>query len=122
MNRWGIELAEDMDLVHKPEYKDETCKDEKVLPFDLAVFDHYEVKVLCEFQGRQHFEPRKFGGVPDEEAEKNFIDRQRKDQIKRDWCAANNIPLIEIHYSFKDKGEQAFKEELRRQLKSVGIC
>ena len=122
MNKWGKELVEDMELAHKPEHKDGTCRDKDPLKFDLAIFDHYEVKVLCEFQGRQHFEPVNFGGISDEKAEAKFIAQQIKDQIKRDWCAANNIPLIEIHYSFKDEGEQAFKDELRRQLKSVGIC
>ena len=123
MNRWGKELAEDMELAHKPEYKDKTCKDKDVLKFDLAIFDHYEVKVLCEFQGRQHYEPQRFScNTSEEEAEQKLKDQQRRDQIKRDWCSANNIPLIDIHYSFKDKGEQAFKDELRRQLKSVGIC
>jgi hypothetical protein len=122
MNRWGKELAEDMDLIHSTEYFDSSCRDEIALRFDLAIHDHYGVKALCEFQGRQHYEPVTFGGCSQEEAEVNFANQQRRDQIKRDWCAEQDIPLIEIHYSFKDKGEQAFKDELRRQLRLHGIA
>lgn len=117
MNQWGKELAEDMELSYSTEYSDPSCKDKIILRFDLAIHDHYEVKCLVEFQGRQHYDAIElFGG------EEKLADQQKKDQIKRDWCAANSIPLIEIDYSFKDAGEQAFKDELRRQLKSVGIC
>lgn len=45
---------------------------------------------LIEFQGRQHYEEIKmYGGLKP---------IQHRDQIKRDYCKANNIPLLEIRY------------------------
>lgn len=64
------------------------------LRFDFAVFNN-ENELLCliEFQGEQHFFPRK------EDTSKTFSKRLRYDEKKRKYCIEHNIKLIEIPYS-----------------------
>lgn len=82
---------------YKKEFKIKKCRDKQVLPFDFAIFDKDELLTLIEYQGEQHFRSlERFGW------REKFRDRQRKDQIKRDFCHQNNIPLIEIPYTVKD--------------------
>jgi len=70
----------------------ENCRDKKALPFDFYL---PEQNVLIEYQGEQHFRVMRknfFGG------EAGLKNRQRRDQIKRDFCKSENIKLIEISY------------------------
>ena len=46
--------------------------------------------ILLEVQGRQHYE--------DVEVFDSLEDQKRRDKIKKDYCLANNISLIEIPY------------------------
>lgn len=60
----------------------------------LARFDFWvDNKYLIEFDGIQHFQ---IGGWMTEE---KFIDRQKKDIYKNQWCKKNNISLIRIPYT-----------------------
>jgi hypothetical protein len=51
---------------------------------------------LIEYQGEQHYHPVQFG------SKGNVISiwnrTKNNDAIKRNWCAANNIPLLEVPY------------------------
>ena len=65
----------------------------------LARFDFFvENKYIIEFDGIQHFEPRCFGGISEEEAQKAFEKVIKHDKYKNNWCKQNNIPLIRIPY------------------------
>ena len=68
------------------------CKNKRTLPFDFFV---PELNTLIEYQGIQHFRTLGndfFGG------KKAFIERQKRDEIKRKFCETNNINLILIRY------------------------
>lgn len=66
------------------------CRDKYALRFDFYIPD---LNLLIEAQGRQHYESIEYFGGQEK------LDRQqRKDQIKRDYCSANNINLLEIRY------------------------
>lgn len=61
----------------------------------LLRMDFYlkEYNTCIEFNGKQHYYPVEyFGGVV------MLEQTQKRDQIKTDYCAANNIKLIIIHY------------------------
>ena len=75
------------------EQKDfDECVDKRKLRFDFFCQGR-----LIELQGGQHYKAvSRFGG------DERFESQQRKDQIKRDYCAKNNIPLLEIRYDDKD--------------------
>ena len=54
--------------------------------------------VFIEFDGRQHFEPVNFGGISDEQANKNFEDLKTCDKLKDDFCKENGYKMIRICY------------------------
>lgn len=84
-------------LKYKRQYKIKGCKNRNKLPFDFALFDKNKLIALVEYQGKQHYKPIKhFGG------EKTFKEQQKRDEIKREYCKANDIKLIEIPYWEKD--------------------
>lgn len=53
-------------------------------------------KVAIEYNGHQHYQPVRFGGISQEEADKNFIKQQTRDEYVRNYSKLNNIKLIEI--------------------------
>lgn len=90
-----------------PQIKFEECKHKRSLPFDFGVYNKDNLMCLIEFQGKQHFEPTKhFGG------EEQFRIRQKRDNIKRNFCKSTNIPLIEIPYWEIDNIENILNNEL----------
>lgn len=70
----------------------EDCKSEKnyKLRFDFFI----ENKYLVEFDGIQHFECSNIGWDTTE----NFLKVQHYDNIKKEYCIKNNIPLRRIPY------------------------
>jgi len=78
------------------------CIDKRSLKFDFFINNK-----LIEFQGIQHYiSIDHFGG------EDALLGRQKKDQIKRDFCEENNIPLLEIRYDDKN-----WKRKMQKFLK-----
>ncbi len=62
------------------------------LRFDGCVYKKDRL-LLFECQGIQHYEPIDFFGGKDA-----FIQRQRYDELKKQYCIDNNIPLLCIRY------------------------
>lgn len=73
----------------------EDCIDKRVLPFDIYLDDF---NVLIEYQGEQHYRPVIYSSETKEKASKRFEYTKRHDNIKKEYCKNNNIPLIEIPY------------------------
>lgn len=71
------------------EYKFKDCVDKRELPFDFYL---PYLNVCIEYNGLQHYIKR-FGM-----SDCDFMDRQRKDLIKTDYCKSNDIELIIIPY------------------------
>jgi hypothetical protein len=75
------------------QYKFDDCKSKRKLPFDFAILNDDNLYCLIEYQGIQHYKSVEiFGG------EKQFLEQQRVDKIKKDFCNNQNIKLIEIPY------------------------
>ena len=63
------------------------------LRFDFGVYDiDGNLIYLIEYQGIQHYSEVSW-------THDDLQSRQKRDQIKRDYCKYNNIPLIEIPYT-----------------------
>lgn len=76
------------------QFKIDDCKNIKPLPFDFAVFDNYNnLDFLIEYDGELHYKPSKFST-----GEQKFIETQRNDKIKTEYCKRNNIKLLRIPY------------------------
>lgn len=98
-SRAEIKICEILDkygIIYKEEYSfpDLTTTNGRALRFDFAVFDDEgNIDFLIEYQGIQHYEPKsKFGGAAG-------LRKQRfNDNLKRQYCKAHNIKLVEIPY------------------------
>ena len=97
------------------QYKIDKCRNKYSLPFDFALFNKNKLVALIEYQGEQHYKAfEHFGG------EKRFKQQQINDQIKRDYCTTNNIPLIEIPYWIEDI-ETYLEEQLNKINKPLQL-
>lgn len=88
-------LLKELNIDFQSEYSFDDLKGDKdKLRFDFVVFDkNKKILSLIEYQGKQHYEPQSlFGG------EEKFLQQQRYDKIKRDYCKEHDIQLIEIPY------------------------
>lgn len=92
------QIFKDLKLNYEQQKKFQTCRNQLELPFDFYV----DNKFLLEYQGKQHFEPlvrsSKITKEKKEKALDDFEKLQINDEIKRNWCKANNISLLEICY------------------------
>lgn len=72
----------------------DNCRNVKPLPFDFAIIEGDNVKLLIEYNGEQHYKPVElFGG------KQEFNKRKNNDKIKFDYCVDNNIELVYISYN-----------------------
>ena len=55
-------------------------------------------KIMIEYDGIQHFEPKTFGGISQEQAEEKFKETQENDRIKDQFCKDNDYKMIRISY------------------------
>ena len=78
-----------------PQFRLDDCRSKKPLPFDFYIPNK---KVCIEFQGKQHYQSVQFGGISEEEANKNLIENRERDLIKFNYCRDNDIHLIVIPY------------------------
>lgn len=102
-------------LLFKTQKEFPDCKFEKRLRFDFCVYnkDNENKFILIEFNGKQHYSKARFSSSDTEEIlEKRLKENQIRDQIKRDYCATNNILLLEIPYWHRDKMFQMIKDFL----------
>ena len=85
-----------IEYIFQKRFKD--CKDKISLPFDFYIPD---LNICIEFQGEQHYKPSLFINKAKSKAKglELFEKQQYHDQIKRDYCKANNIQFIEIKYN-----------------------
>ena len=67
------------------------------LRFDFEIDMHGE-KLFIEFDGRQHFEPIRFG-MSKEQAQLNFEKQKRHDRIKNRFCNDYDYRLLRIPYT-----------------------
>lgn len=72
------------------QYKFDNCIDKRKLPFDFYLPDY---NTCIEFDGEQHFRINNTWG------EKSFLQTQKHDLIKTNFCSKNNIKLIRIKYN-----------------------
>lgn len=96
-----------------PQYITKECKYEKPLRFDFAIFRDSELSLIIEYDGEIHFKAiNYFGG------EEHLKKVKKRDSIKNDYCKANNIPLLRVPYTQKDRIEEIVVGKLK-ELKLI---
>lgn len=83
-------FLDEYNISYKSQYRIKECRNKRPLPFDFAIFEDNNLKLLIEYDGEQHFKP-KFG-------EKEFERVKINDAIKNEYCKNNNIELLRIPY------------------------
>lgn len=86
------------------------CRDKKPLPFDFYLPKY---NVLIEYNGVQHYEPVEYFG-----GKNKFESQIKRDNIKKEYCRNNNMPLFIIPY-FSDINEELIKIYDLIQTKNV---
>lgn len=89
-------VLEDNNIVYMKEYSFSDLKNKKVLRFDFAIIENSQVVRLIEFDGIQHFKEQDY-------FTHNLTETKNNDNIKNEYCKANNIPLVRIPYQLRDK-------------------
>ncbi|MCM3252431.1 hypothetical protein [Priestia aryabhattai] len=91
------EFFKENSIFASSQYRFNDCRNAAPLPFDFAVIEDGNVKVLIEYDGEGHFKPFRYS--KDEEVMlKKLKHGQKNDQIKNNYCIKNRIPLIRIPY------------------------
>ena len=88
LEKWGYRIT------RQKEFED--CIDKRKLRFDIYLDDY---NVLIEYQGEQHYYPISYDDNQSlEEINNKYNYTILHDEIKRNYCIKNNIPLVEIPY------------------------
>ena len=95
----NILLAKNVSFIQQ--YCFDNCRNKRPLPFDFYLPNY---NLCIEFDGEQHYKP-KFGM-------KNFIQTQKHDKIKDEYCKSHNIGLLRIPYWESNNSEQIIKYKL----------
>ena len=82
-------------IAYMTQYKFDDCKHKRPLPFDFYLPKH---NVCIEYDGRQHYEPTRFGNESAKQININFNNTKNHDNIKNQYCKENNIKLLRIPY------------------------
>lgn len=86
-----------------------SCKDVHLLSYDFLI---PELKVLIEYQGKQHYKPVKlFGGIS------TYKTQVKHDNIKRSYAIKNGFTLVEIPYTVSSKKD--IEDFIENKLTSV---
>ena len=98
-------ILDGSDVIYDTEVTFNDCKNKYALRFDFGIYDEFQnIKALIEYDGEQHFKPVSlFGG------EIGFLNSQKRDEIKNNYCIEKNIPLYRIPYTFS-------LEEIRNKI------
>ena len=102
---WGVtsikQLLEENKINYETEKVFENCiypETQARLRFDFFIDNKY----LLEFDGKQHFIYTKNPNSSSWNNKEHFLQVQKRDQFKNNWCKRNNIPLIRIPYKNKN--------------------
>jgi hypothetical protein len=97
-------LEKDVDYIYDQTFWD--VKDKGLLRWDFII-RHKELNpFVIEYDGIAHFLPTRFGGICEEIAHENLATSKHRDEIKNQYCAENNIPMLRIPYWDFDNIEQ----------------
>lgn len=102
---------DELKISYERQYTLEGCVYKQPLRFDA--FDTQN-NIAFEYNGEQHYSPIDFG-YKNYNAHESFELVQIRDQVKKDFCKNNDIPLIIIPYWEKDNMKQYMINEFERR-------
>lgn len=104
-------LLDELNIRYKQQVHFQDLKYKNYLYFDFGIYnDNNELLFLIEFQGQQHYVVSDYWG-----GEEALKENQRRDQLKREYCLKNNIPLIEIPYQHLKRIDKGYILKLLKE-------
>jgi len=88
-------FVENEDFVFNRHFTELTEYSGRFLRPDFRFLKH---KIFLEADGRQHFEPVRFGGISQSRAEANLVKTKESDRVTNKFCAENGWKMIRIDY------------------------
>ena len=85
------QLLEENKIPYQKEYKAFQFESGGYASFDFFINNSY----MVEYDGLTHYSYNLHGW----HTKQQFLDQQKRDQIKNQWCKDNNVPLIRIPYT-----------------------
>lgn len=102
-------ILDSLEIQYISQYSYPDCKFKKRLRFDFYLPNY---NILIEAQGMQHYQFVKY--MPNGTCSySNFLNSLKRDQIKREYCKKNSIPLLELKYNETN----LFKKQIQDFLK-----
>ena len=98
--RYIRNLLEDLGISYTPQKTFPDCRNVRLLPYDFYLDDY---NVCVEFDGIQHYEPTRFGGMSQTRAEEIFKVRLDTDNYKTEYCKEKRIELLRIPYYYSEE-------------------
>ena len=95
------DVLKNLDIYFTREVCDVKNNEDNWLRFDFKLLINKK-PCYIEYDGRQHFEPVCFGGIPHNEAIEQLKRTQEHDNIKNKYCQDNGFPLLRIRYDEYD--------------------
>lgn len=92
-------------ISYEKEYRFNDCFYQRTLPFDFYIAWKNKI-ILIEVDGSQHYYPSIYRKKED------FLEQQKRDKIKTDYCVQNNYTLLRIPYWLVDTG--SYVKELNK--------
>lgn len=94
-----LSILQKNNISYKTQFSFQELKNIYPLRFDFAIFIDNKLHCLIEYQGEQHYD-------------KNSLwNRENSDNMKKEYCKENNIPLIEIPYTDFNKIDYDYIKE-----------
>ena len=94
-----IKILDEMNIEYEHDSSYELKnEDDKWLRWDFIIKTEGD-PIFIEYDGKQHFEPVRFGGMSQEKAEKAFQKQKAHDKLKDYYCSENGFLLLRIPYT-----------------------
>ena len=113
--RMLLDILKKLNINFISQYIIDGCK----LIFNLK-FDAFDIdnNIAFEYNGEQHYRPIDFAGKGEEWARQEFEKIVKRDNVKKEYCRNNNIPMIVIPYWERDNMESYIVNKLN-ELKNI---
>lgn len=86
--------------------------------FDWAIL---EAKIIVECHGEQHYQPVCFGGIGEDEAKRNLVSLQARDEEKRQVAQNMGWAYVVIKYNEQKITVEALEERIKEALTAAVV-
>lgn len=90
---YGLLKQYNIDFEHQKDIRSININETRFCKVDFYI---PSVNLIIEYNGKQHYEPVRFHGIPSNKAKINFMKQKERDDYINKFCNDNNIKLLKI--------------------------